>query len=153
MGFRRGCYLISIAVVYAVVANSAYSQISPSANRPKTTNLGPISVLQGVYTMEQANRGQLVIAEVCSKCHGGDLQGIDIAPAITGKSWWRSVTLSGLFRFVNGYMPANAPNSLTRQQYIDAIAYMLWFTGYPPGSEELPPDTNLLDSIRVELLP
>ena len=153
MGFRRGCYLISVAVVYAALATSAYGQISASANKAKTTNLGPISVLQGVYTMEQANRGQLVIADVCSKCHGGDLLGLDIVPAITGKWWWRSVTLSSLFRYVSNYMPWNAPNSLTRQQYIDAIAYMLWFTGYPPGSEELPSDTNLLDTIRVEVLP
>jgi len=41
-------------------------------------------------------------------------------------------------------MPQDRPGSLTPQQYIDVLAYILQLNGIQPGSQELVPDMALL---------
>ena len=40
------------------------------------------SVWDGVYSRDQASRGQAKYAQVCSNCHQGDLSGSDQAPVL-----------------------------------------------------------------------
>ena len=40
-------------------------------------------------------------------------------------------------------MPPNAPASLSRETYLDILAYVLKANGYPPGSTELGAGTAL----------
>lgn len=42
------------------------------------------SVWDGVYTEEQAKRGETVYGKECSSCHGDLLTGGESAPALTG---------------------------------------------------------------------
>src|SRR5262245_65024547 len=47
-------------------------------------------------------------------------------------------------------MPFGAGNTLSNQQYIDTVAYMLKANGYKGGTRELPADPAFLKQIKIE---
>jgi len=58
------------------------------------------SVLDGVYTPAQADRGRAGYLEHCARCHRDDLQGNPEAMPLTGTRFvdnWREDSLSSLF--------------------------------------------------------
>jgi len=100
----------------------------------------PASVLDGVYTAAQAERGHAVYESRCIQCHEG--QEAD-GPQLIGKAFldrWREDTLEPLFTFVKTTMPGNAPGGLDARAYADLIAFLLEANGLPPGPRELGPE-------------
>ena len=63
--------MAAAAVVFAVSAGAA---ISSAAQDAKADGAGS-KVLAGVYTDEQAKRGEVVSNKLCTSCHGPDLSG------------------------------------------------------------------------------
>ncbi len=101
----------------------------------------PPSVWDGVYTAEQAARGAPLYVGECAECHGEDLAGLDMAPALVGEEFlynWDGLPLGDLFERLRVSMPQADPASVSRQDKADILAYMLEAAGYPPGDEELP---------------
>jgi mono/diheme cytochrome c family protein len=97
------------------------------------------TVWDGVYTVEQATRGQETYDRMCSTCHGWDLAGRNARPLkgdVFYKAWGED-SLSSLFTVVKESMPRNAPGSLSEREYVDIVAYLLQRNDYPPGSSEL----------------
>ena len=121
----------------------------------------PVSVWSGVYTAAQNKRGEEIHASVCVMCHGPRLNGagqpeMPPSPAIAGATLlrkWSGQTVAALFVVVRHTMPPDAPNTLTDQQTIDAIAHMLAVTGMPAGQKELPTDQKVLSGILMEAKP
>jgi quinoprotein glucose dehydrogenase len=108
------------------------------------------SVWDGVYTDEQALRGERVSAAQCARCHGQTLTGAEAAPALVGDAFnanWEGVPLGDLFERIRVSMPQDAPGSLSRQQNADLIAYLLKMGKMPAGSAELATDTAALGQI------
>jgi mono/diheme cytochrome c family protein len=106
---------------------------------------------EGVYTEEQAKRGEALYAQYCAACHGPDLSGGEMAPGLTGgefNSNWNDLSLGELFERIRISMPQNAPGSLTRQQNADILAFMLSKASVPAGSTELPTQTEILNGIK-----
>ena len=95
------------------------------------------SVLDGVYTHAQAERGEAVYSASCIGCHEGqDADG----PELTGRVFldrWREDTLEPVFTFIKTTMPGNAPGSLDDRAYADIIAFLLETNGLPAGNREL----------------
>ena len=109
------------------------------------------SVWDGVYSAEQAKRGELLYGQHCAACHGGDLLGIESAPALAGLQFsenWNSLTLGDLFERIRMSMPIDDPGKVSAQQKVDIIAYLLRFDRFPAGNAELPRDQQLLAQIR-----
>jgi mono/diheme cytochrome c family protein len=110
----------------------------------------PRTIWDGVYTTEQAKRGQATYAAQCSACHGALLEGIDAAPSLAGgwfMSHWDSVSLSDMTDRVRVSMPLSSPGSLSRQQVVDVLSYILSANGLPPGDTELPAQAARLSQI------
>jgi mono/diheme cytochrome c family protein len=108
------------------------------------------TVWDGVYTGEQAKRGEAAFVEACSNCHGRTLEGADMTPALTGGAFmsnWDGLTLGDLFDRIRISMPADRPGSLSRQEDADVVAYILQFNQFPAGKEELPRDVLALKQI------
>lgn len=101
----------------------------------------------GVYTEPQALRGGEAYLAACAMCHGPDLVATDPeAPGLAGFSFnlqWLDRTLAERFDRIKTTMPMGAPGSLTDQAYLDIIAFILSFNGYPPGTVELTPESDL----------
>jgi len=105
----------------------------------------------GVYTAEQATRGEVVYTESCSVCHGPDLGGSDLAPALAGNEFsanWNNMKVGDLYDRVSKSMPLSAPASLTAQQYADLIAFILQKGKAPAGTTELPAKMEPLNAIK-----
>ena len=105
---------------------------------------GP-TVLDGVYTEAQAQRGMGVYDANCSSCHKENLEGNPEAPALKGPTFmevWRDDALDGLYQHMKTRMPrlpGGEPGSLTDTQYADIVAYVLKSNDYPAGQKELTP--------------
>ena len=96
------------------------------------------------YTEDQARRGQRAFRQVCSDCHyTSEFKG----PVFTDV--WARRTARDLYRELRRTMPDDNPGGLPRQTYVDVMAYILELNGYPAGSDELPPDDQILGSFRL----
>jgi mono/diheme cytochrome c family protein len=113
----------------------------------------PRSVWDGVYTKQQAGRGQSAYREACLKCHGENLMGGEGAPALAGDEFlhhWNGKTAGELFELIRKTMPSEDPGSLSRRQYADVVAYILSVNEFPGGEKELESETESLNDIRIE---
>jgi len=111
------------------------------------------SVWDGVYTNDQAKRGQEVYGKQCASCHGDDLSGGESAPPLTGAAFlanWTGLTVGDLFERTRVSMPQNDPGKLSRQQNADIIAFVLSMNRFPAGKGELEKDTDVLKQIRLD---
>lgn len=118
----------------------------------EATETATASLLDGVFTEEQAKRGQQVYRPNCTGCHGGNLRGSPGGPALAGSSFerrWEGQTLADIYTFIHDNMPAGRGGSLTDEQYIDVTAFILSKHGFPAGDTELPPDPEFLAGIPV----
>ncbi len=123
-----------------------------------------VSVWSGVYSDEQAGRGEQVYRRRCRKCHRGDLSGdgalqgdgSEVVPSLVGVSFeqrWDAATVADLFLTVSRAMPWDAPGSVSPQQNIDVVSYLLKMNGMPPGADELPAETERLDRVGITAQP
>jgi len=111
------------------------------------------SVWDGVFTADQAKRGQDVYAQQCASCHGSDLTGGESAPALAGSGFlsnWTTLTVGDLFERTRQSMPQNDPGKLSRAQVADVVAYMLSANRFPDGKSELDKQTEALKQIRID---
>ncbi len=114
---------------------------------------GQRSVWDGVYTAEQADRGQARYNELCGSCHGDTLAGGESAPPLAGGEFlanWNTLTVGDLFDRTRATMPQSKPGSLTRETNADIMAYVLRVNQFPPGKEALPQSSPALKEILIE---
>jgi len=111
------------------------------------------SVWDGVYTKEQAQRGQAAYAEECMKCHAENLAGGEDAPPLAGDEFlhkWNARTVGALFESIRKTMPSDDPGNLSSRQYSDIVAYILSVNEFPAGQKELEHEAAPLNEIRIE---
>ena len=111
------------------------------------------SVWDGVYTEEQAKRGETIYGKECAACHGAMLTGGESAPPLTGGAFlanWNGLTVADLFDRIRKTMPQTSPGRLTRQQNADILAFMLSINKFPSGKTELYRQSEMLKEIRFE---
>jgi|SRR5688572_8259316 mono/diheme cytochrome c family protein len=109
------------------------------------------SVWDGVYTAEQATRGEALYGQHCASCHGGNLLGAEEAPALTGPEFsgnWNGLTVGDLYDRIRTSMPVDDPGKASAQQKVDIITYMLRVGAIPAGTTELPRDQQVLATIK-----
>jgi mono/diheme cytochrome c family protein len=100
------------------------------------------SVWDGVYTSEQAARGNAAYNTNCATCHRADLNGGE-GRALVGRRFfdsWGEDTLDSLFAVIRERMPANKPGSLDEGTSLDILAYILQRNDYPAGATALTAD-------------
>jgi mono/diheme cytochrome c family protein len=112
------------------------------------------TVWDGVYTDEQATRGEGLYGEHCLRCHGASLQGNgELVKPLTGatfKSAWNGVPMGAMFDRVRLSMPQDKPGTITRQQVADLLAFVLRENKFPSGKSELVRQTDLLNAITFQ---
>jgi S-disulfanyl-L-cysteine oxidoreductase SoxD len=133
--------------------------IAVPLGRPATASGRPLqatpadvqrTVWNGVYTEEQAARGQIQYTEACASCHAPDLRGNTTSPSLVGMSFtflWGGSTLGELLGNIQQLMPTDRPNSLPAQTYRDILTFILQANSYPAGEQELEADG--LDEILI----
>jgi len=140
---RTGATSVLVAGI-AVCGATAIASARMSQGAGKTT-------VDGVFTEAQAKRGDAIYARSCASCHGPELSGADVAPALTGTDFvsnWNDLSLGDLFERIRIGMPADKPGSLSRQDNADVLAFMLFKAGFPAGAAELPTQLEGLKDIK-----
>lgn len=131
--------VLALSSLYAAAAGGALI-----GDQAKTT-------WDGVYAEAQSKRGEALYAQSCAMCHGPDLAGLDTAPALTGGEFntdWNDLPLDDLFERMRTTMPADAPGTLSRQQYADVLSFVLVKGGFPAGQTELSPESAALKEVK-----
>ena len=101
------------------------------------------TVLDGVYTLDQARRGEQIYKEQCTLCHRDNLLGntIDGGPPLRGPQFttrWQDLSIETLLVTIEELMPMSEPGSLSRQEYVDAVSFILWANELPAGKTRAP---------------
>ena len=132
----------SIVLTSLVVISVAAVPMARPQPEARTQGQFERSVLDGVYTEDQAFRGEDAFVANCEGCHiYGEPD--DAAPPLLDNSFldnWREDTLGPLFEHMRTRMPSQAPGSLTDLTYLDILSYILWEHGMPFGEQELTED-------------
>ena len=137
--------LLVFGLTIGTVAFLAYG-LSVSAQDTAT------SVWDGVYTEEQAQRGDLVYAKSCAECHGEALEGMDDSPPLAGSDFlwdWNELSVGDLFERLRVSMPDGKANSVSKQEKADALAFILRTNEFPAGDTEIAPSTQALRPIAI----
>src|ERR1700733_83536 len=134
---NRIAVLAAALIMSAAVGGTVWAQTSAS-------------VLDGVYTEAQAERGSTQFAQNCAACHGSGLNGNGEAPALVGGEFisdWAGLTLGELFDRIRNTMPQDNPGKLSRDQYADILSFVLKANGYPAGQKEMDRRSEYLKAI------
>ena len=131
-----------LPILILAVASTSLSAQTPDSTAPAVPGK---SALQGVYTDSQASRGDNEHASNCTSCHSTT----NYAGAAFVKTWVGR-TAFDLFEQLRTTMPDDSPGSLSQQQYVDIVAYILKINGYPAGADSLSTDPEALRLIRLE---
>lgn len=110
------------------------------------------TIWDGIYTVAQAERGQKVLIEQCSMCHGEAMRGGGGVPSAVGPEFmfnWDGKTISELFVFLKTTMPPTAPGSLSDQKYADAMAALFSHNGFPAANTEIPAEPGALADVAI----
>jgi S-disulfanyl-L-cysteine oxidoreductase SoxD len=125
----------------------------PSAQAQSSESSETRSVWDGVYTEEQAKRGEELYRKECASCHGETLVGGGGAAPLTGGNFlsnWNGLTVGDLFDRIRKTMPQGSLGKLTKQQDADVLAFLLSFNKFPAGKAELQKQLEFLKQIRFE---
>jgi mono/diheme cytochrome c family protein len=143
---RAAASCVGIAVAIGAGAQAG------SGSRPSATTR------DGVFTAEQALRGQAAYTGPCDRCHGYKLDGAPEdpvmlpAPPVAGAKFlrkWNGRSLATLFEYVRTTMPSNNPGYLSDDEVADIVAYMLFASGVAAGVAALPADAGLLANVVI----
>jgi mono/diheme cytochrome c family protein len=104
----------------------------------------PQAVLEGVFTVAQAARGERIFDEVCAGCHdSGEFSGARF------RLGWVDRTVGELFDIISTLMPEGDPGSLSPGEYAALVAYLLQLNGYPAGETPLPANLSRLQELEI----
>ena len=94
-----------------------------TGERALTTN-------DGVFTEEQAERGNRVYDTYCFNCHPAQFYEARLPV-------WANASVEQLFDAMSSTMPEENPGILSTDEYLDVLAYIFSITGSPAGDAEL----------------
>ena len=120
--------------------------VAVAAQATRSTN-------EGVYTADQAKKGEATYKEQCAACHGDNLEGSGPMPPLAGKDFlanWGGKTVGDLYEKTQTTMPATAPGTLMPAQVADILAFLLKSSKYPAGSTALEGKVEALLPISLD---
>jgi cytochrome c len=134
----------------AAVSLLLFLTVAITAAQPEN---GATSVWRGVFTVEQAARGESVYREWCASCHGPGLEGADMTPSLVGGAFtanWNQLSVGDLFERIRTTMPLDRPGAVRGQSNADLIAFILKSNAWPAGTSDLPRELAALKQITIE---
>jgi mono/diheme cytochrome c family protein len=142
----------AVAILIALAIGASYPTLRAQAPQPEPPS-DTRSVWDGVYTEQQAQRGESLYRANCASCHGDTLKGAGETPPLSGGPFtanWNGLTLGDLFERIRRTMPQDKPGQLNRHSKADILAYVLKVNKFPTGKTELEHQTEFLREIRFD---
>ena len=109
------------------------------------------------FTQAQVTSGGAAYRQHCAPCHGAQLEGVHLAPGLTGERFdraWRGKTADTLMFHLHRMPPppAATSGSLGDQTYASILAFLLQANGLEPADSVLPSDTVALAALTIPRL-
>jgi len=120
---------------------TACSEPEPQQSPPPPP---PTSTLDGIFTADQASRGEGLFNTHCVRCHS--------IREFTGEAYattWQDGPLSALYVRIANTMPLDQPGSLGTTEATAITAHILAKNGMPAGSESLGGDVARMNGITL----
>jgi len=137
---------VALAAMLLAYSGAPIRQAQADAPKPPTTTE------EGVYTDAQAKQGKNVYSQNCASCHLDDLSGSGQALPLAGDSFmqsWEGQTVDDLYEVIHDTMPQDKPGTLTPDQAVQVISYILQFNKFPAGQTALPTDPAAMKTIVI----
>jgi mono/diheme cytochrome c family protein len=129
---------------FAVALSSSFVCVVAMSAAPRAAGEDPRTIVDRVYSVAQAERGEQRFKVSCSSCHTPSSFG-----GGTFADRWDGQTMADVFDYVSSSMPENDPGGLKKEEYADVLAYILRINAYPAGNDELPVDTDALKKLGI----
>ena len=141
-------------VFFRVCGAAALTLAVGAVALPVAQEASPPSARDGVYTNEQADRGEVLYGDQCAVCHGAIRQFVPEMAALLGdhnfRNAWRGRSLGEMFGYIRETMPQDAPGTLTAAQTAEIVAHILRGNRLPAGETALPEDEETLNGIPFD---
>lgn len=149
MTLLRSTFIAPIALLLVACASSTPDTTATPG--PETATEAPAAEEEAVtaagdvtFTEEQAERGRDVFRAQCTECHYSS----EFSDSQFKFKWSRR-TARNLYEVIQNQMPETAPGSLTPEETVDLVSYILSMNGFEPGVNELAPDPAVLDGLSL----
>lgn len=133
-----------VGLAYGACVVATQLPVGPAlAQEPEVTSPADSSVSVGFFTRGQASRGERRFQQLCEACHRTN--------EIT-RGWFGGIlyqTAGDLLNTISMTMPDGNPGSLSPEEYVEILAFLLRLNDYPTGEEELPADLSQLERIGI----
>jgi putative membrane protein len=114
---------------------AALAVIATGLMLPKSASAAVTAVPS--YSGTQARAGQTLFYENCAECHGAFLEG-NYGPALAGNDGniqWDTVKY--VYTYMRQHMPVGNADGLSKEQYLDIMAFLLASHHHPSGPRPL----------------
>jgi hypothetical protein len=134
----------TLLAIMALLAVPAPSSAQDTGSKPATSSA--LTTLAGVYTEQQASKGESIYTGLCLYCHD---EWDHTGPAF--KQNWDTRTAFDLFETIRTTMPNDDPGRLPREDYASIVAYLFKVNKMPSGRKPLPSDMAGLKQIVISV--
>lgn len=130
--------LLLALVLSACSSGSTTSPTTSPGTSTSSSTQATSTSSSGTTAGQLATDGQAVFSAHCAKCHGNNGQGAT-GPTIigSGQSLNKYSTAQGLYSFISTIMPADAPGSLSAQEYLEVTAFLLLQNGFVSSGQAM----------------
>ena len=134
------------------LAMAVLAFMSGSGTMTRASDHPGVTVREGVYSPAQAAAGQAVYVAKCSACHLENLGGgMNESPALKGKLFianFANKPLRNLYSRILSTMPLNDPGTLSDQETLAVVAYLLMQNGFPSSPDRSLANPESLNNIE-----
>ncbi len=117
--------------------------VQVAAPAPAAPTPGP-AASAATFSDAQADAGRNTFRATCTECHYSS----EFSDSQFKFKWSRR-NAGNLYQFISTTMPETAPGSLTDEESVALVSYILRMNGFAPGASELPADRAVLDGISL----
>ena len=146
---QKTLFTLSAAVLAACASSATPEPAVPSgaAAMPAAESaVEPVATAAGgaTFTEAQADRGRDTFRGQCTECHYSS----EFSDSQFKFKWSRR-SAGNLFALIQNEMPETAPGSLTPEETVEIVSYILRMNGFDAGASELAADRAVLDGVPL----
>ena len=141
----------SLLVLSACASAGSTATPAPPATAPESAPSAASESVPAVsatamasFTDGQADLGREVFRSQCTECHASS----EFSDAQFKFKWSRR-HVGSLYQMIQTQMPETAPGSLSDDETVNLVSYILRMNGFEPGDAELAADRAVLDGISL----
>jgi quinoprotein glucose dehydrogenase len=147
---------MSFRAVLAVACGAMAASVGLAAMAQTSSQHTGKPASAGVYGKAQADRGAQLYTDNCARCHGTSMEGLDVAPSLTGARFlgnWTGQPVAGISTRIRTSMPLDNPGALGLGASADITAAILAANGYPAGDADLPSSVSAQQAMILDAPP